>query len=236
MSGPYLYFAFPDVQVFDLSDEVPTCDFIIYGGGAIAGRLHRRQPHLAVMARKRIAWGIGSSCFGQNEPGPLPSGFDLLGSRDRLLDCYSPCPSCMSYLFDRITKPVHKLIVYLNDDTRIPRPSGITGLPIAGNWIKPGSSLRTSFEDVINFLASGETVLTNSYHGAYWATLLGRKVVAAPAYSSKLQNLKYPPITCNADNWRDSIQRAIAYPEALDDSRIATQSFYERVCDIVSKC
>ena len=41
----------------------------------------------------------------------------------------------------------------------------------------------------IEFIGSGDVVVTNSYHGAYWATLLGKVVVAFP-WASKFYGLK----------------------------------------------
>ena len=232
MSGPYRYFDFSSAQVFDFRDEIPACETVIYGGGALINGLLARKPHLAVKAQKRIAWGIGSTRHGHTTSGTLPDGFDLIGSRDISCENYAPCTSCMSELFNRSMNPEHELVVYLNNDPRIPRPSGIEGLPAAGNWIIGGSNPDAYFAKIIAHLASGETVLTNSYHGAFWATLLRRKVVVAPAYSSKLQNFKYAPIRSSADGWRTSIRKAISYPEALDQSRMATLAFAERVREL----
>jgi exopolysaccharide biosynthesis predicted pyruvyltransferase EpsI len=79
-----------------------------------------------------------------------------------------PCPSCMSDLFDRQYETRHERCWYENVDI----------LPLPG---EPGSPKKSntciSMEDAISFLASAETVITSSYHGAYWASLLGREVV-----------------------------------------------------------
>lgn len=44
------------------------------------------------------------------------------------------------------------------------------------------------FNETVAFLGSSEVVLTTSYHGLYWATLLGRKVVVLEASMYKLQS------------------------------------------------
>lgn len=38
-----------------------------------------------------------------------------------------------------------------------------------------------NLETAVSFLGSSEVVLTTSYHGLYWATLLGRKVIVLEA-------------------------------------------------------
>ena len=233
MSGPYRYFSFPSVEVFDLRQKIPPCDTVIYGGGALVNSLHKHKPNQMVGARRRIAWGVGSTRHGQSTPRELPNGFDLIGSRDIRTGVYTPCASCMSELFNRQVSPKHEIVVYLNNDPRIPKPTDIEGLPLAGNWIPPHENPDIFFAQTIDYLASGNTVLTNSYHGAFWATLLGRKVVVAPAYSSKLLNLKFPPIHSGADGWRASIKKAKAYPEALKHSRMATMAFSERVYKLI---
>ena len=51
---------------------------------------------------------------------------------------------------------------------------------------------NTPFEDVVAFLGSGAVIVTNSYHGAYWATLLGRPTVLWNPWCSEILLLKYP--------------------------------------------
>ncbi len=45
----------------------------------------------------------------------------------------------------------------------------VTGKLLSNNRKRPNE-----FHAVLDVLASGETVITNSYHGAYWALLMGR--------------------------------------------------------------
>ena len=40
------------------------------------------------------------------------------------------------------------------------------------------SSNTTNLEQMVEFIGTSETIVTNSYHAMYWAILLKRKVIA----------------------------------------------------------
>ena len=101
----------------------------------------------------------------------------------------------------------------------------VTGLPEMQNEV--------AFAEAVTFLASGETIITNSYHGAFWGTLLGRKVVVVDAYSSKLHCLKFAPAIADGVDWRSA--RPAAHPGALADARRATSDFRVRVMEILGR-
>ena len=46
------------------------------------------------------------------------------------------------------------------------------------------------------FLASGETVITSTYHGAYWGLMLGRKVIVVP-WATKFLGFRHPVTLCH---------------------------------------
>jgi hypothetical protein len=81
------------------------------------------------------------------------------------------------------------------------------------------------FQKVIEFLASGETVVTDSYHGAYWAQLLGKKVKVV-SWSVKFDNMKHPP--CFVENiYDDSAQGLSAPADFLRECRDLNVAFYQ---------
>jgi exopolysaccharide biosynthesis predicted pyruvyltransferase EpsI len=94
------------------------------------------------------------------------------------------------------------------------------------------SNMKSPMEEIIGKLAAGETVVTSSYHGAYWATLLGRKVVGIPT-SSKFYDLRHPIPICHRSDWRRYTNLARSYDGALEECRAANLSFYERVMNLV---
>ncbi len=108
-------------------------------------------------------------------------GWDLVGVRDDgVAYDWVPCASCMHPAFDRDYAIEHDFVVYSHGKFELK----LKGFPQL-------SHTETSMERVLAFLGSGETVLTSSFHGAYWATLLGRKVLAFP-FTSKFMTLKHP--------------------------------------------
>ncbi len=231
-SGPYHYFRFPGAEaVFETSDPVPACDAVIYGGGTLTGWLGTAKP---VEARHRIVWGTGSTRHGQQEPLPEPSdGFDLVGVREwsearQRAGNYAPCASCMSPLFDQLCPVEHDAVLFVNSSPSIQSryPVAVSGLPTMGN--------EGTMAETIEFLGSGATVITNSYHGVYWATLLGRGVVCLP-YSSKFYGFKFPPVMSKNGglDWRERSKEAVVHYDALEDCRAATRAFYGRVMELI---
>jgi hypothetical protein len=208
-SCPSLYFNLG--ARMDVS-KAEKANVTIYGGGSMSEVACR---HAQSREGTKIGWGIGYTVRGLQGKHQEPdySMFQLIGVRDFGLNRWVPCPSCMSGLFDEqylVTKDVvfygHKLL-------------------------SPMESLNNDCTDiakVIEHLASGETVVTSSYHGAYWATLLGRKVIAIP-YGSKFYHLKHMPTLVD----KFHRQEGKAYPEALAECRDANQKFYADVMALI---
>ena len=87
-------------------------------------------------------------------------------------------------------------------------------------------------EKVLGFLASGDTVVTNSYHGSYWANLLGRKLIMVP-FSDRLLHFRYPVPIATRENYLEHINKTIDYPEALSICRERNIEFAEKVSDVI---
>jgi len=226
-SCPAAYFDLGPHQILNYTDPLPDGPTII-GGGCMTNWL-QHGPRLP--AGPRIAWGIGSSRHGQTEPWPDQEGFDLLGVREwtperEAAQTWAPCVSCMSPLLDDPPEPTREAVRFLNASPSIRSryPVGADGLPTMTN--------DAPLPDVIDFLASAEVVLTDSYHGVYWATLLGRRVVCVP-YSSKFYGFHCPPAYSRerGADWRDVAKQA--YPEALALHRETTRAFAERVRAVI---
>jgi hypothetical protein len=128
----------------------------------------------------------------------------------------------MSPLFDEVRpEPQHEVVAYWNAQKRQPAFDGV-----------PAMDNEQPFAGVLRHLASGRGVVTNSYHGVYWATLLGRPVVVWKPYSVKFHRFKHPPMLCEpGDGWRTMLNKALVYPEALEECRAANRLFYAAVVD-----
>ncbi len=176
--------------------------------------------------------------------------FDLVGIRDFSISGYDwlPCASCMHKSFYKKREIKHEFVVFSHKKFLL----NIENFPRMTNECN-------DIEKVLDFLGSGDTVLTSSYHGVYWATLLGRKVLAFP-FSSKFYTLKYKPSMypvemwfkknksfidklnfryknkfCfpSADGWQSLLKDCQSYPESLEECRHKNQLYYSKVMEIL---
>ncbi|MDT8315770.1 polysaccharide pyruvyl transferase family protein [Roseomonas mucosa] len=217
-------------------DAVASADAIIIGGGGLIGIDFFAPGLKAVFELKRkecktILWGSGHNAwqigdwrnlkFNVNLDG---NSFDLVGIRDyNQGHRWVPCVSCMSELFDLESEITREVGLYVHGGTlkneafRKRLPGDIEVL-----------SNDATFEEVIKYLASCDVILTDSYHGAYWGTLLQKKVIAFPS-SSKFYDLKHPIPLCAPEDWERFAQLSRIYSNALVDCREANIQFSQEV-------
>ena len=198
--------------------------FVILGGGGLLQADFCRSE-VALLARlaaarriRLVVWGAGVNAVGKRsiDHDALRRqlfGAALIGLRD-WGTTWRWCPgvSCLSNAFDAPPPlPDCETVVYEHFE----HPLGL-GLPTATN-----AEFR-SVADAAAFLARGRTVLTNTYHGAYWATLLGRPVAACEPFASRFHHMRHKPVFTSRCH-RDTPTKA--YPNALADCRFANERF-----------
>lgn len=224
-SCPLDYFVFDSGIKLDLNQlKNPINDPVILGGG---GLLH--EGHLITFENlannRNILWGIGINEHDltvQYFPSYLYK-YGLIGLRDWNNPFnYIPCVSCMSSLFDNNNnKPQYDFIVYEHKDAPIKIETKIKRSNRLNN--------NESFEDIIKFLTLGNIVITNSYHGAYWSLLLGKKVVIFKPFSNRFFGFKYQPLICDESNWTSKLKWATSAPtDYLFECRSLNTNFYHR--------
>jgi hypothetical protein len=261
LSAPTHYFDFPGcVSAADLryvTGEPTQNHLIVGGGGLLFSRFLESFQTLSQSQRGQlIAWGIGQQTYGNFDPKTIQSfkyseyldRFDLVGIRDINMGYnWVPCASCMHSAFDQPRSIKHEFVVFSHRKFQI----HMDGFPRM-------THANDRLEAVLDFLGSGETILTSSYHGAYWGTLLGRKVLAFP-FSSKFATFKHQPglypvqrwfnpgrkiqvwgkvlhdsrdksrLVCETEGWRSATQDCPIYPESLAECRDRNQWFYQQV-------
>ena len=238
-STPIRYFdslcQFKEIDWWDMDVNgykfLKSKDTVLFGGGLL-NELDLKKFFFRNTICKKIAWGIGLLQSQKYEY--LFSAFDLIGLRDfnrpeidNKKVFYVPCVSCMSQLFDNKHEQKYRLCFYAH---KLKTPSDIIekfkekNIPILDN--------EAPFEEVIPFLAQSEYVITNSYHGTYWATLLGKKVLCVP-FNDKFYGFKYAPIYTTFDTYETDKDKAIYYPRALNEAREINLAFYEKVKKII---
>lgn len=193
-SPPFRYFPdLGDITVEINSTEQPKerCAVIMGGGGLIspkAGFQRLRRFHKKHLC---IGWGLGENWHDEKGLGycpPIPQtfpdylkDFDLLGIRDRTDNHrHVPCASCMHPAFEESYRVKRRIGIYVHK--RIPLAT--EGHPLCSN---DGADIA----EKIRFLGESEIVVTNSYHGLYWALLLNRRVIAVP-FGSKFFGFGLP--------------------------------------------
>ena len=262
LSSPLRYFDFPgyncearDLRTFD-TQNIKDAHIIIGGGGLLFKRF---LPNIEAVYKDKgvgqhIFWGVGQQSYQITQKiafdyEPYTSRSNLVGVRDdNMIHPWVPCVSCMHPSFDKPRTTEHEFVIFSHKKFQI----NIPGIPRITNE-------ESDFDKVLDFLGSGETILTSSFHGAYWGTLLGRKVLAFP-FSSKFFTLRHQPalypvkkwsrnrwkfsifgktlyslnhngekLACDISNWREYVREIQVFPNSLKECRSRNQWFYERV-------
>lgn len=133
-----------------------------------------------------------------------------------------PCASCMHPAL-RKTYPIKNDVIWFEHKKQLIKSFGSDSIP---RFINSGSNI----EQTIELLGGANTIITNSYHGAYWGTLLKKRVVVVDPWSTKFYGLKHKPaIVEKADEWRDGLSTAVVYPNAIDECINETQMFWDSI-------
>lgn len=193
-STPLKYFEFPnfDIYQYDLHSEVTEevlqeikGSVVIFGGGGLVANDYFEKNIKKIInsaPKKVIWWGVGHNSHTEENINEYPiylGDEDLIGLRDFGVKFeWVPCSSCMHPLFNNEYIPTRKVVVYQHKH----HPLNLDNFEVMDNY--------TEIDKVIPFLGSAEIVITNSYHGAYWTSLLGKKVLLVNPFSSKFHYFK----------------------------------------------
>lgn len=250
-SGPHNYFA--DQHPLEISgwksadkkkrekwfSEYDSADLIVLGGGGLL-EFPKYEDSVrfvgSLPGKKKVIWGAGhnvSGLTGWSRLKPVYSSdyadYSLVGVRDFGHQYeWVPCASCMDSAFDKSYEITEEFVFFANMGSK----DSVSYIPEEVDRSEVVGNLKTPMSDIIAELAKAETVITSSYHGAYWATLLGRKVVGIPT-SSKFYDLRHPIPICHRTDWRRYLNLARSYDGALEECRAANTSFHERVMNLI---
>ncbi|WP_455169280.1 polysaccharide pyruvyl transferase family protein [Aegicerativicinus sediminis] len=238
-----------ELDIFDFKSADPditkkwinkiSSNSLVIGGGGLLNRSSFEMQmklfeYLSGKNKKTVLWGVGHNQKQWQKNNKIQSynidtsKFGLVGVRDHSMkEEWVPCVSCMHPIFDT------------NYDIKEE-----TGLIFHKKTIKnksllnrlndyPSTSNTTNLDNMISFIGSHETVVTDSYHAMYWATLLGRKVLAVPN-SSKFFDFKYNPIFTTFKNFENEIKKAQSYTGVLEECREINMEFSRKVFDYLN--
>lgn len=225
---PGAYFNFGTQQMFDFQDDIPDCKLAILGGGQAFQHCVDASIYQTARAKKRVVWGVGIS------PKDAASiSYDLLEASCAMVSTrnwgiegcdYVPCASAMSPLFDAPPQPTNDVVLFYHAK-KSEHLARVEGIPERSNH---GGTMA----EAIAFIASGETVVTNSYHGTYWAMCLGRRVISVP-FNKKFQLFHENPVIGLPDSWPDQLKHAERRSGMLEEARTLNQKFYEKVRNLL---
>jgi hypothetical protein len=149
--------------------------------------------------------------------------FNKVGIRDwNTNHSWVPCASCMHpALYKKYA--IKNDVVFFEHKKQLIKDFGVDSIP---RFINSGSNI----DQTIELLGSANIILTNSYHGAYWGVLLGKKVIVVDAWSSKFLSMKHTPwLLPDTRDWKAAIDNVTIYNNALDECRVATEEFWEKI-------
>lgn len=164
---------------------------VIMGGGAYGRFGIKYIKHYGYEPRNAVLWGVGESSRKVKPPAVKQLPFLAWGLRDRDRvpgAHFLPCVSCLHPMLNAPAAPKGTLL-FLNADPNVTdQQTAERHLALANAY---GWHLRynnASAGEMAAALANCRRVITNSYHGAYWALLTGHEVVLL-GYSSKFRSL-----------------------------------------------
>ncbi|MGC1496243.1 MAG: hypothetical protein WA790_10565 [Sulfitobacter sp.] len=224
---PGHYFDFGQQTMISFGQDAPPCTRAILGGGQVYDDCVDAAIYRTSHAQHRIVWGVGIS-----PKNVADFSFDILEGSCALISSrnwnvpkcdYVPCASAMSPLFDDVPPPVHDVVLF-SHAKKSQLIARYDGMPEMTNH-------DGDMADAIAFLASGDTVVTNSFHGTYWAMCLGRKVLCLP-FSHKFRQFKDNPVFADPQDWQHALPKAERRPNTLHDARARNKAFYEKVMNL----
>jgi len=239
LSSPRNYFlvcAQAIVRNLKIYQSLPKKDKETYFGDAIIGGGGLLYPTIRVVLSelltqpqntRLVAWGLGMNTHGATSPDypKFMDAFDLVGVRDwKSPFNYVPCASCMHTDFDRMfPAPVHDVVFYEHwqNPIQLNQPD-----------ILRSSNKKTAAQmaETLSFLASGKTILTNTYHGVYWSMLLRRPVVVFKPFSNRFFGFKPDVLYADETNWEAMLGKASAVPwDYLEECRACNRRFNAQV-------
>lgn len=152
--------------------------------------------------------------------------FQLLGIRDYGQNVnWVPCASCMHPALQK-TYSIKNDIIWFEHKKQLIKDFGSDSIP---RYVNSGANI----EHTIELLGSANIIITNSYHGAFWGTLLKKRVVVVQPWSTKFYGLKHQPaIADNISLWQESLQKAEVYNYALEECISVSTSYWNTVRQI----
>jgi exopolysaccharide biosynthesis predicted pyruvyltransferase EpsI len=135
--------------------------------------------------------------------------------------------SCLHPIFDQDITPQHEYGVLMGKKSaqNKERQELLRDIPSSHN--------ATDLNEMIEFIGSCATLVTDSYHAMYWGLLMGRKVLVIPT-TTKFIDFKYPVPITQFSSFKEDIKKAVNVDGLLEECRTINQDFAKKVFDYLS--
>ena len=163
----------------------------ILGGGVQDSFYINKVQVLGLKYNQSILWGVGQSIKYSMTPhfiNKLPFAFWGLRDIDSThQENFLPCVSCLHPMLD-LPQTDSKTLIFLNFDKKLTDKNIQTALQEKfGHYTILYNNC--SIKEFIQHFQSCNKIITNSFHGAYWGLLAGKRVSLIGCYSSKFYSL-----------------------------------------------
>ena len=247
---PQLYFNefknFESFDILNIDNNFQFQNFLILGGGGLGKKLFQDKIQILEKIKnnkKLICWGVGFNEIDYLKSNKIITeidlakkininhfnNFDLQGIRDFQLSFnydWVPCVSCLHPSFKKIRKNNAKKRIGVFSHHRMElKISGIENENFMSNY-------GIDLDEKLNFLSNYEYIITNSYHGVYWAQLLNKKVLCFPVKSS-LFNFSQKPVFIDGIIDNKLLDACKNYPNFLEECIEANLKFRQKVKDLI---
>jgi hypothetical protein len=195
--------------------------------------IQETSEKLKPVDKPRFIWGAGYNgtedvSFEKIKWPKALTKYKLIGLRDHHEKSkfqWVPCASCLHPAFDR-KYTVKNDVIWFEHKKQMIKDFGQDPIP---RFINSGNNM----DQTIELLGSANIILTNSYHGAYWGVLLGKKVIlVGGTWSSKFKFMKHPPLILDKrENWKDFRDTVPVWENSLEECREANRNFWKQITD-----
>ena len=178
---------------FSFQGAIPGLSIV--GGGVFQDFGYKKLKEANLQLNKSVLWGAGRSIRNKTDVREKTSslGYRLWGLRDIDLisspNTFLPCCSCLHPMLDAPLSSTNDVLVFINKDKKVTTKDGIDKIAMLSkknNWTLLLNNC--SENEVAESLATHSTIITNSFHGAYWSLLMGKEIVLM-GYSSKFESV-----------------------------------------------
>lgn len=175
---------------FDLKKKSGS-KLVVLGGGVFSEYGRRKLRKLKLPSSSVVLWGVGESTKDIRPSAVLDLPYMAWGIRDADFsdEHFLPCVSCMHSMLDMPVPKEESILCFANADSKVTSKGSLDEFRKFSERVKGDFLLNNCSENhFIEALQKATHIVTNSYHGAYWGLLSGRKVTLM-GYSSKFYNL-----------------------------------------------